>query len=169
MAKRGLGVLIAIAAVAIAAIGFVGWYRIHFSMDPVTGFTVNEPSSERRILIATQGSAFKDAVVAGTVEKLRQRPIFIRVIDVNDLANVNSKEWDAIVVLHTIEYGKAPAAAQTFVDRAGDSRKVVVLSTSGRGDFKIEGVDAISSASRMTDVPARVDELLGRIETALAR
>jgi hypothetical protein len=168
MAKRARGVLIAIAAVAIAGIGFVSWYRIHFSMDPVTGFTVNAPSSERRILIATQGSAFKDAVVAGTVEKLRQRPIFVRVIDVSDLANVDAKEWDAIIVLHTIEYGKAPAPAQRFVDRIGDSRKIVVLSTSGRGDFKIEGVDAISSASRMTDVPARVDELLARIETALS-
>jgi len=72
-------------------------------------------------------------------------------------------------VLHTIEYGKAPAPAQAFVDRAGDAGKVVVLSTSGAGDFKIKGIDAISSASRMTDVPARVDELLGRIETVLAR
>lgn len=167
MARRGRA-LIAIAAVVIAAIGFVGWYRGHFSMGAVTGFTVNEPSSERRLLIATQGSAFKDAVVAGIVEKLRQRPIFIRVIDVSDLANVDAKEWDGIVVLHTIEYGKAPAAAQRFVDRLGGSHKVVVLSTSGRGDLKIEGVDAISSASRMTDVPARVDELLGRIETALS-
>jgi hypothetical protein len=56
-----------------------------------------------------------------------------------------------------------------FVDRAADTGKVVVLSTSGAGDFKIDGIDAISSASRMTDVPARVDELLERIETVLAR
>ena len=32
----------------------------------------------------------------------------------------------------------------------------MALSTSGAGDFKIQGIDAISSVSRLTDVPARV-------------
>ena len=169
MIKRVRGLLISIALLAVVVIAFLAWYRIHFAMSPVEAFAVNEPSSGQRLLIATQGSAYKDAVVGGIVERLRQRPIFIRVIDVSVLADVNDSEWDAIVVLHTIEYGKPPAPAQAFVDRTGDARKVVVLSTSGAGDFKIEGIDAISSASRMADVPARVDELLGRIETVLAR
>jgi hypothetical protein len=82
---------------------------------------------------------------------------------------VDESHWDAILVLHTIEYGKAPAPVQAFVDRVGKTRKVVVLGTSGAGDFKIEGIDAISSASRMTDVPARVDGLLARIESLLTR
>jgi hypothetical protein len=168
MTKAARGLLISIAVLAVV-IGFLAWYRIHFAMNPVEGFTVNKPSSEQRLLIATQGSAFKDAVVAGIVEHLRQRPIFIRVIDVSALSDVNDREWDVIVVLHTIEYGKAPVPAQAFVNRAGDAGTVVVLSTSGAGDFKIEGIDAISSASRTTDVSARVDELLGRIETVLAR
>jgi predicted small integral membrane protein len=169
MTKRARGLLISIAVLAVVVVGFLAWYRIHFAMSPVEGFTVNETSSEQRLLIATQGSAFKDAVVAGLLERLRQRPIFIRVIDVSALSDVNDSEWDAVIVLHTIEYGKAPVPAQAFVNRAGDAGKVVVLSTSGAGDFKIEGIDAISSASRMTDVQARVDELLGRIETVLAR
>jgi hypothetical protein len=169
MTNRVRGLLISIAALAVVVMGFLAWYRIHFAMSPVEGFSVNETSSEQRLLIATQGSGFKDAIVAGIVERLRQRRIFIRVIDASALSDVNDSEWDAVVVLHTIEYGKAPAPAQAFVDRAGDAGKVVVLSTSGAGDFKIKGIDAISSASRMTDVPARVDELLGRIETVLAR
>jgi menaquinone-dependent protoporphyrinogen IX oxidase len=138
-------------------------------MNPVEGFTVNDPSSEQHLLIATQGSAFKDAVVAGVVERLSERPIFIQVVDVTALPDADESDWDAIIVLHTIEYGKAPAPAQTFVDRVGQSGKVVVLSTSGAGDFKIEGIDAISSASRMTDVPGRVDKILSRIESLLAR
>jgi hypothetical protein len=169
MTKRVRGFLISIAALAIAVIGFLAWYRVHFAMNPVEGFTVNAPSSEQHLLIATQGSAFKDAAVAGVIERLRQRPIFIQVVDVTALTDVDEGDWDAIVVLHTIEYGKAPAAAQAFVDRVGKTGKVVVLSTSGAGDFKIEGIDAISSASRMTDVPGRVHELLARIESLLAR
>lgn len=169
MSKRVRGLLISVAALAIAVTGFLAWYRVHFAMNPVEGFTVNDPSSEQHLLIATQGSAFKDAVVAGVVERLSERPIFIQVVDVTALPDADESDWDAIIVLHTIEYGKAPAPAQTFVDRVGQSGKVVVLSTSGAGDFKIEGIDAISSASRMTDVPGRVDKILSRIESLLAR
>jgi hypothetical protein len=169
MTKRARGLLLSIGGVAILAIGFLGWYRIHFSMASAESFSVNDASSARRLLIATQGSTFKNAVVAGVVERLRQRPIFIQVVDVSALSGVNASDWDAIVVLHTIEYGDAPPAAQAFVNRVGDTGKVAVVSTSGRGDFKMEGVDAISSASRMTDVPARVDELVERIEGVLAR
>jgi hypothetical protein len=169
MTKRARRVLVSMAAVAIAVLGFVGWYRIHFAMGHAEEYSVNDPSSERRVLIATQGSAFKNAVVSGIVERLKQRSIFVRVVDVGALSDVKESEWDAIVVLHTIEYGRAPPAARAFVDRAADPRRVVVLSTSGAGDFKIEGVDAISSASRMTDVPARVDALIARIDAALAR
>jgi hypothetical protein len=103
------------------------------------------------------------------VERLRPRSIFIQVIDVNALPGIDVGEWDAILVLHTIEYGNAPDAAQSFVDGAGGTGKIVVLSTSGAGDFTMEGIDAIASASRITDVPARVDELLERVETVLAR
>jgi predicted small integral membrane protein len=169
MTRRRRGILVSIAVIAVVLIGLLAWYRIHFAMSPVEGFTVNETSSEQRVLIATQGSEFKDAIVTGIVERLRQRGLLIRVIDATALPDVNTSEWDAVVVLHTIEYGEAPGPVQAFVTRVGDPGKVVVLSTSGAGDFKIKGIDAISSASRMTDVPARVDELLGRIETVLAR
>lgn len=169
MSKRARGLLISVGAVAIIVIASLAWYRIHFAMAPVDGFAINDASSAQRLLIATQGSGFKNAVVEGLVERLRQRPIFIQVIDVSALSGVNDAEWDAIAVLHTIEYGSAPAAAQAFVDRSGKTGKVVVLSTSGAGDFKIKGIDAISSASRMSDVPARVAELLDGIETVLSR
>lgn len=95
--------------------------------------------------------------------------MFIQVVDVTALAGVDESQWDAVVVLHTIEYGKAPAPAQAFVNRVGKTGKVVVLCRSGAGDFKIEGIAAISSASRMTDVPRQVDEILSRIESLRAR
>jgi hypothetical protein len=169
MPKRTSRAVAVIGAVAIVVIGFVVWYRFHFAMQPATTFSVNDPSSERRILIATQGSEFKDAVVTGVVDRLRERPIFIQVIDVVALADANEADWDAIVVLHTIEYGRAPAASQAFVDRAEDLAKVVALSTSGGGDATIDGVDAISSASRMTDAPAKIAELVARIDMLLTR
>jgi hypothetical protein len=57
---------------------------------------------------------------------------------------------------------------KTFVDRVGHSPKLIVLTTSGAGDFKMEGIDAISSASKMEDAPARVAEISSRVDAILA-
>jgi hypothetical protein len=50
-----------------------------------------------------------------------------------------------------------------------DKTKLVVLTTSGAGGFKLAGVDAISSASRDEDVPAKVEATIDRLDAVLAR
>jgi hypothetical protein len=46
--------------------------------------------------------------------------------------------------------------------------RIIVLSTSGAGDFKMEGVDAISSASVVVDAPSRAAELAAKVDTILS-
>jgi len=154
--RRALRVLV---VVIVVLLGFAVWYRWHYAMRPARSFELPGSAAGPRVLIATQGSAFKDALVAGLVEHLKSRAAHTKVIDVTALAGVREADWDAIVILHTWEMHKPPAAVQSFVDTAPDRRKLVVLTTSGAGDFRMPGVDAISSASRMIDVPTRVQEL----------
>lgn len=165
--KSGRKILLTVAVTTVAILAFLTWYRVHFSMDVASAYEVNDPGSGARVLIATQGSAFKDAVVAGVVARLKARPAYVKVIDVTELTGVNARDWNAVVVIHTWEMRRPQLDARAFVDRSGGSRNVVVLSTSGAGDFKMEGVDAISSASTMEDVPARVAEIGGRIDAIL--
>lgn len=160
-------ILIVVAAVLVAMLGFVTWYRFHFSMKVAQPFEVQGAPSGPRVLIATQGSAFKDAIVSGIVEHLKRRSAQVSVVDVSALGGVRDADWDAIVVIHTWEMHQPPPAVRAFVDRAPDRRKLVVLTTSGRGDFSLEGVDAISAASKMVDVPARVLEMSRRIDAVL--
>lgn len=159
-----LGISIALPIVAAS----LAWYWFRHSMAPVPSFAVNDPGLAQKVLIATQGSAFKDAVVGGVVEQLKQRPLHIRVIDVTGLGSVDGREWDAIVVLHTWQLDQPQPDAAAFIARVKDVRELVVLSTSGAGTQKIEGIDAISAASDMTDVPSRVAELVARIDSELA-
>jgi hypothetical protein len=160
-------VLLAIAALVAGSIAFASWYRIHYSMSVARSFKVNAPSSAQRVLIATQGSKFKDAVVAGLVAHLESRNAYVKVIDVSALPEVREEEWSAMVVLHTWEMRKPPADARAFVDRARNSGKLVVLTTSGGGSFKMEGIDAISTASVIADVPARVADISERVDSIL--
>lgn len=162
-------VLIAAALVPIALLAFATWYAVHYSMHEARPFEVNSPSAREHVLIATQGSAFKDAVVQGVVDRLETRPVYVKVIDVGQLPSVRESDWNAIVLLHTWQMSKPPDAVRAFVDRSESRDKLVVLATSGEGTEHIAGLDTITSASRKADVPARVDEIVHRVEKVLSR
>jgi hypothetical protein len=157
--------VIGITVLVFAIFVFLTWYKFHYSMDVVETFEVNTPEREPRVLIATQGSEFKDAVVVGVVGHLKQKHAYIKVIDVAALSQVNVDNWNAVVVIHTWENFKPQADAKAYLERVKDSSKVIVLATSGRGTNKIEGVDAISSASVMADVSARTLAITNRLDS----
>lgn len=160
-------VLLAIATLIAATIAFAGWYRIHYSMDAARSFEVNDPHSSSRVLIATQGSEFKDAVVARVAQHLEARAVYVKVIDVSALPGVDLRDWNAIVLVHTWEMRKPPGEVKAFVERARNSGKLVVLTTSGAGKFRMDGVDAISSASVVADAPSRAADIAARLDAIL--
>jgi hypothetical protein len=162
-------VLSGVAVLAVGILAFSGWYKIHYSMTSVREFEVNNRSIEPKVLVATQGSAFKDSIVRGVVEHLNHRPAYVKVIDVAGLNGVNETDWDAIVVIHTWEMHQPQVDAKRFIERVKNTRKIIVMGTSGAGTFKMEGIDAISSASIMTDVSARVAEIDLRLDGILAK
>jgi hypothetical protein len=129
--RRWWKILLAAAALVAATAGFAAWYRQHYSMDVARSFDVNDPGATVRVLIATQGSEFKDALVAGVVAELGTRATYVRVIDISLLPRVNADDWNAIVLIHTWEMRNPPTAAKAFVARLRDTRKLVVLGTSG--------------------------------------
>ena len=160
-------ILIVAAILIAAALGFMTWYRAHFSMDVARAFETTAPESAPRVLVATQGSRFKDAIVAGLVENLQARPAYVKVIDVSQLPTIQEGEWNAIVLLHTWEMGQPPAAVQAFIARTQQRDKLVALTTSGSARERLQDVDAISSASTQADVPARVAEISRRVDAIL--
>jgi len=160
-------VIIGVAALALTALAFLTWYKFHYSMDVAESFEINTPDLKHRVLIATQGSEFKDTVVAGIVDYLKQRHAYIKVIDVAALPQVNEDKWNAVVVIHTWENWKPQADAKAYLERVKDLNKVIVLTTSGNGDYKIEGVNAITSASVMTDIPSHILDIKARLDSIL--
>ena len=144
-------------------------YTRQHSMFVAGSFEAGSSALEPRVLIATQGSSFKNALVDGLLAELKPRTGYLKVIDVANLSKIQEKEWAAIVVLHTWEYGKPQADAAAFVGRASEKRKLIVVTTSGGGAEKMPGIDAISAASAMRQVPAGVAEVTGRIESLLKK
>lgn len=160
--------LLIIAAIVLAMFGVATGYTLLFSMGTTRPIEVAGSPDGADVLIATQGSKFKDAVVNGLLDHLKQQSAHVRVIDITALPGISEADWDVLVMIHTWEAGKPPAAVRTFVKRIQHRNKLVVLTTSGSGDFKLDGLDAISTASKMIDVPARLNEIIKRVDVVLS-
>jgi hypothetical protein len=65
----GIAILVAV------MLGFGSWYKIHYSMGTAREFEVNSRSIKPKVLLATQGSDFKDSIVRGIVEHLKSRSL----------------------------------------------------------------------------------------------
>jgi len=161
--------LIALVALIVASVAVAAWYKAHYSMAEAQALDVAGAPDAKKVLIATQSSAYKDAITARLVEHLQGRAATIKVIDISGLAQVQCENWNAIVLMHTWEIGKPPAAVPAFIDRLCDRTKLVVLTTSGQGNLKMPGIDAVTSASAMLDVNADAQELARRVDAVLAR
>ncbi len=147
---------------------FLFWYKQRYSMHTVDPFEINSSRLEQRLLIATQGSEFKNAITKSVTDYFATDSVYIKVIDVSLLEKIDPSDFNAILVMHTWENWKAPDAVITFVNDMGKQRhKLVVLTTSGQGSYKIDGVDAFTGESEMKNIPVFSDSVITRLGVLL--
>jgi hypothetical protein len=151
----------------ISIFGFFIWYKNANSMEIAEPFEVNSPLLDQKILIATQGSEFKDKVVDGLVENLKDRSVYLKVIDISSLPDIKEDDFTAIVLLHNWEMLKPPEVIEQFLEQSKNIEKIVVLTTSGGSDTSKEGIDIISGESIISEVPERVNQLMSKLEPLL--
>jgi len=140
--------LLILGGVIVFLMAFAFWYKITYSMEIAEKQVVNSPNIETKILIATQGSDFKNAVVTDIINFFKNDTVHLNTIDVSKLQQIEPKDYDAIVILHTWEYGKAPEPVKRFItENMGIKEKMIVFASSGAGTNKIEGIDALAGES----------------------
>lgn len=137
-------------------------------MQPVVPYELNSPQMTQKLLIATQGSAFKDSVTTMIVNQVKHDSLYIKVTDVDSLIYVDPAKYHALVLIHTWENWKPPQAVKDFINRTiGYRGKIVVLTTSGSGDYKMENVDALTGESIIDDAPFYSEEIVQKIKKLL--
>lgn len=140
------------------------WYKYEYSMDKAKEFQVNATEYSRKLVIATQGSEFKNTVVNQIVNHFKKDSIFIKVVDISRLPDINPDNYTAIVLIHTWENFKPPTEIEEFINRTNaQQNKMIVFTTSGQGSHKMEGVDAITGASKMEDTLSYVNRIIERV------
>jgi hypothetical protein len=151
--------------VIIIALGLMLFYLLTYSMYEIEEYTVNDPGVSTKLLIATQGSEFKDRVTQNIIAHYKPDQVFIEIIDISKLYDIRPENFDAIVIMHTWEYGMAPEDVKQFLLKNNTIEyKTVILATSGDGDNKIKGIDAITGESKLESASYISNEIVNKID-----
>jgi hypothetical protein len=159
---------VGVGALLLLLSGSLAGYFLRHGMSQAQAYEKGQPTLPLHVLVATQGSAFKDELVSALVAQLEQRPAYVKVIDIGSLGGIHEADWQAIVIIHTWQFGKPPRIVSDFVARLADPGQVIDITTSGSGREKLPGVDVISSASVIDDVPGMVAQISTRLDARLA-
>lgn len=125
------------------------------------------------MLIAGDSSAFKDKVRERIIEKYKQS-CTIHVVNISDLKEKTAEAYDVVLIMDTcIAWSGFNPSLKSFMDRDENRKKTVLSMTAGDPGwtYSYKGVDAITSASRVTnedDFFSRIDKDIERI-LALAK
>jgi hypothetical protein len=120
---------------------------------------------ERRLLIASELTPFKNAVVQQMTHDLDAEYCYIKLVDVSNIQAEPVEAYEAVAVLNSLKYFKINKKARAYLDQTAAKQKFVMLVTTGKAgrQFDVEGIDAISSASTPVDSELVAGQLVTRI------
>lgn len=106
-------------------------------------------ASNKKVLLATQNSKFKRAVVSEIHDELNQNSVYLKIIDVKLLKNQSIAEFSAVVIINKCMAGRPDPRVESFIDSEPQKNKIIVLTTGISESWKPDapGVDAMTSAS----------------------
>ncbi len=146
-------------------------FKLAYPQRIIKDYEINNASSKKKILIASQESEFKKLIVDNLVKLLENDSIYIKIIDVTALSAISNDNWDAIVIINSCEAGKMHKDVSKFIKNFGEKNKIVLLTTSGSGKWKPRNIeiDSISSASKKEDIDSISKELYDKVNFILGK
>lgn len=166
--KKLKKILFTFLTIGLVFLVFMLWYQQKYSMELAEEYELNSHLENSKLLIATQGSEFKNTITTAIVDYYGKEPLYIEVMDIGSLKHVNPSNYDALLIVHTWEMWKPPSSIQSFMDRTvKDRAKMVVLTTSGEGTYKMDGIDAFTGESEMDESSLQVGRIIKRLNNLL--
>lgn len=126
------------------------------------------PNNKYQLLIANEGSHFKDSVVSVLTQHYSSKPVNIKIIPLSALSQIEPKEYHAIVLLYSWYTWKPPPEVEGFVHKHHNClENIVSFSTSFYGNLKMKELDGITGASKMSDANGYAQKLIEKINPLL--
>ena len=121
---------------------------------------------------ATSAKAFDDVDWEWDKTVISTETIDITVVDefdISGLVEINESDWNAVVLIHTTENSRPPADVKAYLDRAQNLNKVIVVTTSGSGDWKSDDHDVhvVTSASKTEELSDMVQHIIAMLQSIM--
>jgi hypothetical protein len=128
-----------------------------------------DPGAAARVLIASERSDFKQAVIERVVAGFENEGLFFKIIDLRDLDGASVETYNAVVIINTCVAWQLNPRVTAFLEETNMRGKTVLLTTAGDADWHADaaGVDAITAASSSADVDRTADKLRTKIRTRI--
>lgn len=137
----------------------------------IDAYEVGKEEFDTRILLASGDSDFKIEVARRIEEAFRDVTVYVKFIGIKQLMNEDGSDYTAIILMTRCTSWAMEHDAQSFLEKNPELSNIVVLVTSGDGNWKpdMEGrkFDAITSASVMARADSVAAEILERIDAIL--
>ena len=124
----------------------------------------NRATQQSWVLIATQKSDFKLAVIHEIRDTLENNSCYIKVVDVKTLPYETTTDYNAIIILNKCMACRPDPRVESFIDNMPETEKIILLTTGRLDSWKPDAseVDAMTSASVMTQSTIIGQSLAGK-------
>jgi len=117
-----------------------------------------QDNSMPSILIASQNSKFKNALVEEIAQDLKSGGYILKIINLNKIPKEAQADYTVIIIINSCWAGHQTRITEKFLNHLSkeERQKVIVITTAKGIDWKnkITGIDAITSASKMNNIDA---------------
>ncbi|MGD9042513.1 MAG: hypothetical protein PVG06_02310 [Desulfobacterales bacterium] len=121
--------------------------------------------SKNNVLIATQKTKFKQAVVSEIRTALNNNSIYTKIIDVKSLRYQSSQNFSAVVIINRALAGRPDPRVEIYIDKEPQKNKIIVLTTGILDAWKPDtsGVDAMTSASVISESDKIAQKIVSKV------
>ena len=126
---------------------------------------------DTKILVASRDSDFKVEIATRIGKALQSNPVYVKFIGMDQLAGEDASKYSAIIVMTRCVTWGLDSPVEAFLRKNAELTSIVVLFTSGDGNWKpdMEGMkfDAVTSASVLATADSVAGEILEKVYAIL--
>ena len=146
--------------VIVLSVVFFVWLNSLTEMEPVEAYQINPKATGKKVLIATQGSEYKDGLTQALINELKSKDAYIKVIDVTGLDQTTRKEWDTIIFMHAWEIGEPHESVANFIGDSFDQNTMFMITKADDDESYMEGIDGITGESSVANIENHTNEII---------
>lgn len=157
-----------IAVIAVLILSGCAVPRHFWPQKDLTRFEMGDRTSDKKVLIASRYSEFKDDVLKAVKHAFEDKPVYIKFTGLEDLAKEDASMYSVVVIINTcMAWGMDPKV-DVFLATQKYQKNIIVLTTSGEGnwlpDLDALNIDAMASASSPEKVFEISSQIIERIQ-----